>query len=228
MRIIKKIGISFLAVMMLVGSFYNPVVASESKQLYLDTNIDKTLDIPLTLTSSTDTFYVDANINPGDIMSADVVFKNSSKEEIQIRISDVADQLNTTNSAALLEVLQLSISTNGSPIYKGSHKNVTSPLTQWITLNGGSVLTMNIKIEFPKSEADNKFQGSEMKVKYVFEARADVPLDELNSQKLKTGIEEETSSNPVAIVLTVVTVLIGIILIASFVIGKKKNQKNDK
>lgn len=209
-----------------------PVIAADNT-LNLETNIDKTLEIPLTLKSSTDTFYVDTNINPGDKMTADVVFRNTSKEAIQVRIADVADQLNTTESSALLEVLQLNIQNNGSPIYKGNHKNVTSPLTQWITLNGGSSLTMNIEIEFPKYEADNRFQGSEMKVKYTFEARADVPMDKetttatsVSSEKVKTGVDEEQQSNPIAIYIIGLAVVIGIGLISLFIVSKKKNKQN--
>lgn len=228
MNKLKRIMVSLLAGLMLVTSFSKPVFAAdEDKHLVLETNIDKKLEIPLTLDSSTDSFYINGNINPGDIMKADIVFKNTSTEAIQVRISDITDQLNTTDSAALLEVLKLTVSMNGSPIYTGSHKNVTSPLTQWITLEGGSVLTINVNVEFPKYEADNKFQGSQMKVKYVFEARADVPLDDTssNSQIIKTGVEEETNVNPMAVGIIVVAVILCAGLVVSTVIKNKK--KND-
>lgn len=231
MKYLKVIAASLVAVLTIM-LIPQPVQAAE-KTLNLETNIDKTLEIPLTLKADTDTFYVDSNINPGDKMTADIVFKNTSKDAIQVRISDVADQLNTTESSALLEVLQLNIKNNGTPIYKGNHKNVTTPLTQWITLNGGSSLTMNVEIEFPLEEADNRFQGSEMKVKYTFEARADVPLDAQTTttkipEKLKTGEEGQTQSNPLAVSVIVIAVVLGIGIISLTVVSKKKkNNKNN-
>lgn len=227
MKKFKKLMVSLLAGLMLVTCISKPVMAAdEDKHLVLETNIDKTLEIPLTLNSSTDNFYVNANINPGDIMKADIVFKNTSKEPIQVRISDITDQLNTTDSTALLEVLKLTISMNGSPIYTGSHKNVTSPLTQWITLEGGSALTVNVNVEFPKYEADNRFQGSEMKIKYVFEARADVPMDE-TSETIKTGVDEVKDTNPMAVAIIVVAVVLCIGLVSYMIIKKKKDKNNN-
>lgn len=228
MKKFKKLMVSLLAGLMLVTCISKPVMAAdEDKHLVLETNIDKTLEIPLTLNSSTDNFYVNANINPGDIMKADIVFKNTSKEPIQVRISDITDQLNTTDSTALLEVLKLTISMNGSPIYTGSHKNVTSPLTQWITLEGGSALTVNVNVEFPKYEADNRFQGSEMKIKYVFEARADVPMDE-TSETIKTGVDEVKDTNPMAVAIIVVAVVLCIGLVSYMIIKKKKDKNNNQ
>lgn len=227
MKKFKKLMVSLLAGLMLVTCISKPVMAAdEDKHLVLETNIDKTLEIPLTLNSSTDNFYVNANINPGDIMKADIVFKNTSKEPIQVRISDITDQLNTTDSTALLEVLKLTISMNGSPIYTGSHKNVTSPLTQWITLEGGSALTVNVNVEFPKYEADNRFQGSEMKIKYVFEARADVPMDE-TSETIKTGVDEVKDTNPMAVAIIIVAVVLCIGLVSYMIIKKKKDKNNN-
>lgn len=228
MKHLKQLFVSIMACLMLLGGITQPVLADNNdKSLTLETNIDKTLEIPLTLKGSTDNFYINGNINPGDVMKASVIFKNTSSESIQVRISDITDQLNTTDSAALLEVLDLTISTNGSPIYKGSHKNVTSPLTQWITLEGGESLTMDVQVEFPKYEADNRFQGSQMKIKYVFEARADVPMDETTeSETIKTGVEYESSSNPAAAIL----LIIAVVVIISFIVVsiKGKNKKNNE
>lgn len=231
MKHIKKIVASLLAVALLVSGLTMTVHADNNdKGLTLETNIDKTLEIPLTLKGTTDNFYINGNINPGDVMTATVVFKNTSKEDIQVRISDVTDQLNTTKSTALLEILELTIDTDGSTIYKGSHKAVTSPLTQWITLAGGASMKMNVKVEFPKYEADNSFQGAEMKVKYVFEARADVPLDETISttpENIKTGDESETSINGAAGIFLVASLGLVAIFIASLIVIKKKRKDRD-
>jgi hypothetical protein len=240
MKHLKKLVVSLMVLLIAVGTFHTTAYAADA-DLTLETNIDKSLEIPLTLKGDTDTFYTSANINPGDVIKADVVFKNVSGEDIQVRISDVTDQLNTTESAALLEILDLTITTDGSPIYKGSYKNVTSPLTQWITLEAGKSLTMNINVEFPKYEADNQFQGSKMKVKYVFEARADVPLDEeeslesasiestnaANAETVKTGVDTTESTNPAAIAIICIAVVVVVAFIVTLFVGKKKDDKED-
>ena len=61
---------------------------------------------------------MNANINPGDILNAEVVFKNESKEDIQVRISDVKDQLSTTMSAKLLDIDSLLTTVNTCFIVK--------------------------------------------------------------------------------------------------------------
>lgn len=174
-KFIKAVG----GVMMAAALFavMPPVAVHAEEDLVITTNIDKSYEIPLTLDANTEEFYVNYNLNPGDIMNAEVVFKNVSSEPIQVRIADVTDQLGTTLSQKLLEVLDLEIEVDGSPVYKGKHDKVTNPLTQWITLNADEAMTMKIRVEFSKYDADNTFQGAEMKVKYAFEARADIPLD---------------------------------------------------
>ena len=215
-----------MAALLIAAGMTIPASADEP-QLTLETNIDKTLEIPLKLTSSTENFYMNANINPGDVMKADVVFKNTSNSPIQVRIAEISDQLGTTDSARLLDVLDLTITVNGSNIYKGSHKDVTSPITQWLTLEGGDLLTMNVEIEFPKWEADNTFQGSEMKAKYVFEARAEIEEETTAAppQIIKTGVEDDTPSNPMLVPLIgAAGVCVGIVIIIFIKKDKDKNK----
>lgn len=236
MKFSKK-GICGIVAAMLMMSLMPPVDVQAKEDLTITANINKDLEIPLTLDASTEDFYMKGNLNPGDIMSADVVFKNVSTEPIQVRIADVTDQLNTTLSKKLLEVLDLEIEVDGSPVYKGKHDKVTNPLTQWITLNSNEEMTMKIRVEFSKYEADNTFQGAEMKVKYAFEARADVPLDEeteapstsimKNPEKIKTGVDDVSSSNPVAIVISVAAVaIVGGFVIYTIASKKKKNDED--
>lgn len=209
--------------------FVSPVYAAGS-ELTVETGIDKTMEIPLTLDADTDEFYVNGNLNPGDVMRATVYFKNTSKSPVQVRIADVIDQKDDTLSAQLMEILNLSISMDGSIIYEGNHKNVTSPMTQWIELDGGDIITMNISVEFPKEEADNTFQGAEMRVKYVFEARADVPPDieeqettSANKETIKTGVEEEQGTNYIAIGIMAGAVVLAVVgLVVSNTMKKKK------
>lgn len=226
LKFIRRSAVVAIAAAMLIGSM-QPMKVFAKEDLTLEVDIDKKLEIPLTLDASTDDFYVNANINPGDILNAEIVFKNDSKEDIQVRISDVKDQLSTTMSAKLLDVLDLNIDIDGKTAYKGSHSKVTSPLTQWITLEGGESLTMKVRIEFPKYEADNTFQGAEMKVKYVFEARADIPEDK-NTEKIKTGVDDVESSNKMAIALVGgAVVVLGGFVVATIVMKKKRENDED-
>lgn len=241
MKFFKKAILAIAAVATLVCSTPPMMIkAADDYDLTLTTDINKSLEIPLTLDASTDDFYINANINPGDVMKADVIFKNVSKEDIQVRIADVINQLENTLSVKLLEVLDLTIEIDGSVVYKGSHDAVTSPLTQWVTLKPGNNLTMKITVEFPKYEADNTYQAAEMKVKYVFEARADVPPDDStsttttttsktpNTETVKTGADDTESSN----VSTYIMLGCGIFMLISYVVAKKivekKKEENRK
>lgn len=235
LKFIKRSAMAALAATMLMGTM-QPMQVLAAEDLTLEVDIDKKLDIPLTLDASTDDFYMNANINPGDILNAEVVFKNESKEDIQVRISDVKDQLSTTMSAKLLDILDLNIDIDGKTAYKGSHAKVTNPLTQWITLKGGEELTMKVRIEFPKYEADNTFQGAEMKVKYVFEARADIPEDQTttststskSTEKIKTGVDDVESSNKMAVMLVVgAVVVLGGFGVATIVMKKRREDEEE-
>lgn len=226
---IKYIPAFLSAVLATTVFAFSPIsVFAADSTLNVETGIDKSMEIPLTLDADTEDFYINGNINPGDTMRATVYFKNTSTSPIQVRIADVLDEKNDTLSAKLMEVLKLSISMDGSTIYQGNHKDVTSPLTQWIELEGGGIITMNISVEFPKMEADNTFQGAEMHVKYVFEARADVPPDEAedtgakkkNNEIIKTGVED---SNTLSSMESVVAMLgASIIVGAGYVVYRKK------
>jgi len=228
MKALKRIIAAVFLVALMAG-IMPPVAVNASEDLTVITNINKTMEIPLTLDASTDEFYVNGNINPGDVMTADIVFKNVSDSSIQVRISDVTDQLQTTMSQKLLEILDLSIEIDGSPVYKGKHDKVTNPLTQWIELGPNEDMTMKLRIEFSKYEADNTYQGAEMKVKYVFEARADVPLDSTlnkNSEKIKTGVDDVYSVNPASIILISSAAVVVFGFAVYVIISRKKKDKN--
>lgn len=151
--------------------------SDQSTSLDVEVGIDKKLEVPLTVDAKTDVFYNCPNINPGDTMKSTVIYKNTSKEDVQVAITDVLNQLTEDKKAImLLDLLELKVYINGELAYQGPHSKVTTPLTNWITLKGGESIKMDIEIYFPK-EADNTYQNSNMKVKWVFEARADVPPD---------------------------------------------------
>jgi len=198
-KTIKRLASMFMALAIILLALTPMVHATqqntpdETTVLYLETTIDKSLTIPLTLEANKDVFYLCANINPGDTMKSHVTFENTSDSEIQVSIADIINQLTDNPKAkALLDILELSISVNGSPIYKGIHSKVTTPVTGWITLKPGEMLVMDIEIYFPK-EADNTYQNSQMEVKWVFEARADVPPDpEKPSETTTTETTTET------------------------------------
>lgn len=159
----------------------------EETTLNVDVGIDKTLEIPLTLTAEKDEFYFCTNISPGDTMKAKVIFRNDSNtEDTQVAVTDVINQI-TDNAKAedLLDILNLQISIDGTPIYKGAHSKVTTPVTGWINIPIGETVEMEIEIYFPK-EADNRFQNAPMDVKWVFETRGDIPPDP-EDEKTQTG-----------------------------------------
>lgn len=161
----------------------------EQTTLFVEVGMDKTLEIPLKLEAGKDAFYMCANINPGDTMKAKVVFKNDSDvEDAQVSVTDVINLLpDDIKAVALLDLLRLKISVDGSPLYEGPHSKITNPVTNWIPIPKGETIDIDIEIYFPK-EADNTYQNANMKVKWVFEARGDIPPDP-EEPEIDTGDE---------------------------------------
>ena len=149
----------------------------ETTILDVEVGVDKTLTIPLTLDAKKKEFYFCTNISPGDKMKATVIFKNPRNEEAQVSVSDVINQLeNNKKAVMLLDILDLTINVNNAPMYKGPDSQVTTPVTGWVPVAPKGEAKMDLIIEVPKT-ADNTYQNADMNIKWVFEARSDVPPD---------------------------------------------------
>ena len=93
MLTLKKIKVKIIATMLAVVTMFalmptTVVYADDSENLKLETGIDKTLEIPLTLKGSTETFYLNGNINPGE---AYIKFTNRSTEENKVNIASITN-----------------------------------------------------------------------------------------------------------------------------------------
>lgn len=198
----------------------NPV--DEKTTLNVEVGVDKTLEIPLTLTAERDAFYFCTNINPGDTMRATVIFKNDSNtEDTQIAVTDVINLLpDDLKALALLDLLELTISIDDSPIYKGVHSKVTKPVTGWINVPIGESVAIDIEIYFPK-EADNRYQNANMKVEWVFQARGDVPPD---PEEVETGDE---SNRNFGMYFLSGAALVGLAGYGLILLKKKKSEKEE-
>lgn len=224
----KKFKAKVVAVMLAVVTMFalmptTVVHADDAENLKLETGIDKTLEVPLTLKGSTETFYMNGNINPGDVLNASIKFTNTSTEEIQVNIASITNNLADDKTAtALLDLLELKITVNDSPIYKGIHSKVTNPVTGWMPLAAGQSMTIDVEITLPKYSVDNTYQAADMNVKWVFEARADVPEDE-SSETIKTGVESEDPTHMGMYILIIALVIAGGFCVYTVV---KKKQVN--
>ncbi len=200
-----------------------PHLPSEEQTLDVEVGIDKKLEVPLTMNAMEEVFFNCPNINPGDVLKATIVFKNTSKEQVQVSIVDALNMLTEDRKAiALLDELELEISVNGELNFKGIHSKVTSPVTNWINVPAGGELPMTITVTLPKT-ADNRFQNALMHVKWVFQTRADVPPDPTD-EETQTGDEKKAGYGIYMLGGAAVVLVAGVGVMA---ISKKKKNDSD-
>lgn len=190
-------------------------------------NIDKRWELPLTVTADKPVFYFNSNINPGDTLSAKVIFSNPTSEPVQFTISDIINELSeNTKSVELLNQLNFDISIDGSPIYSGLASQITMPVMGWLELLPNEKITLDIRYTVPK-EMDNEFQAAKMNLKYVLTVRADVPPDPEEDEDFPEWIQtsvDTVKENP----LIITAVLLGFgILCSTIIIYRKKKESHD-
>ncbi len=209
-------------------------VLAEDKEYDLDvtTEYAAKAEVPLTIEASKSMFYINKNINPGDILEADIVFKNTSeKEPLKVTISDIINLLGDDDDALkLLGQLELTITVDGKIIYKGPHDKTTKPVIGWIQVPPGEEIEIHIEIYFPK-ESDNSYQNLPLKVRYEFQSQIDIPGDWGEetveySETIKTGEEPEEGMNYTTLIIALGMLAIGVYLITYIVLAKKKKEKN--
>lgn len=200
--------------------------------LEVDTRYEVDAEVPLTTEASTDVFYVNKNINPGDILESSIIMTNQSTEEaIQMTISDIENLLGDDDIAlALLDILILTIEADGRIIYQGPHSQTTQPVIAWIEVAPQDSIEVKITVEFPK-EADNTYQNAPMKVLYKFESRLDIP-DDWTYEPPEDPFDEEvqTGEHPVQQALNTLGLVIGFLLLlmtCTFVMKLSKKSKSN-
>ena len=87
-RIIKSLvcGITTIAAsvaMLGINAF------SEEQNLDISINYDTNIEYPLSMDRSSEVFYFNGNINPGDKMHASILVKNTSEQNMQYALTDV-------------------------------------------------------------------------------------------------------------------------------------------
>lgn len=210
--------------------------------LSIDYNTEETL--PLTLAKDTDVFYFNANINPGDVFTASISVENESEESLQYTLSEIVNQLTDDEQAILLrDVINLQISIDGEVIYDAPCSDVTSPVTPWYTLESGETDVIEVEYTFDKT-ADNTYQAANMREKWIFQTRADVPEDDpdegepativntpnTNSEassayeNVQTGVKEESKNYTLIIGIIGVIVAVGYITVEIIMRKKRHNQ----
>ena len=222
--------------LMLVAVTVSNYISAEDTKSYdltVQSGYTPEAEVPLTTKVSTNEFFFNGNINPGDILDANILFENTSEEDrIQITISEIKNLLGDDDLALeLLDELELTIKADDKIIYKGPHSKTTTPVIGWIEVNPGETIIVNISVYFPK-EADNTYQNAPLNVKYVFESRIDIPNEEETTEfteQIKTGIESEDAPNYSMFILGLgacVIVLYLVTLIIRAILKKKKEDKD--
>lgn len=200
--------------------------------LTVSTGYTPEAEVPLTTKVSTNEFFFNGNINPGDTLDANILFENTSEKDIvQITISDIKNLLGDDDLALdLLDELNLTIKADDRIIYQGKHSKTTSPVIGWIPIKPSETLVVNISVDFPK-DADNRYQNAPLHVKYIFESRIDIPpIPETEfTESIKTGIDSEEAPNYAMFILGIgvfVIILYVIILIIKAIKDKKDKDKD--
>lgn len=134
-RIIKSLvcGITTIAAsvaMLSINAF------AEEQNLDISINYDTNIEYPLSMDRSSEVFYFNGNINPGDKMHASILVKNTSNQDMQYALTDVVNMITEDEQAImLLDVLNLKISTEDAIIFEGKCSEIVNPVSDWVTLN---------------------------------------------------------------------------------------------
>lgn len=216
------------------AAFMNSIHAADDVyDLEVKSGYKPKAEVPLTIEVSKPEFYFNGNINPGDVLEADIIFTNTSeKDAIQVTISDIINLLGDDDlSIDFLNQLELTITVDGKVVYQGPHGQTTNPVIGWIQIPPGASITVHIAVQFPK-DTDNTYQGAPVKVKYVFESRIDIPEDydppkPVPREKIKTGIDGEGNIGYAGMIL-LFGLLVIILYIIYLLIKRKKDKEKEK
>ena len=243
-RIIKSLvcGITTIAAsvaMLSINAF------AEEQNLDISINYDTNIEYPLSMDRSSEVFYFNGNINPGDKMHASILVKNTSNQDMQYALTDVVNMITEDEQAImLLDVLNLKISTEDAIIFEGKCSEIVNPVSDWVTLKAGDSDTISIDWEFDKY-ADNTYQGANYREKWIFKTKADVasdgstpPVESIpemppatvtttvrTHENVQTGVKEENDSNYAAYIIGA-GVIIAMGYVAYEIIKAKKKTKD--
>lgn len=243
-RIIKSLvcGITTIAAsvaMLGINAF------AEEQNLDISINYDTNIEYPLSMDRSSEVFYFNGNINPGDKMHASILVKNTSEQNMQYALTDVVNMITEDEQAIkLLDVLNLKISTEDTIIFEGKCSKIVNPVSDWVTLKAGDSDTISIDWEFDKY-ADNTYQGANYREKWIFKTQADIvpaestPTESIpemppatvtttvqTHENVQTGVKEENGPNYAAYIIGAgVIIAIGYV---TYEIIKAKKKTKDK
>ena len=191
------------------------------------------------LTSNNNKIFDVDGCLPGDKIEAVIEAENTTDETLDLALVSIDSLMHDTS---LFDALELSIEYEGDVLYEGAFQTDTSFVTDYISVDAGERIALDISVEVPK-ELDNKYQGTEMESAWVFEAKhpghefaghdtstndginPDQSVgDKGNQNGVKTGVEL-----PGCGVNTRIFIVLGVIFIALglFLIFKSKKKKTE-
>lgn len=241
MKLHRFIKASALATVLTVASIQTTVSASDffgadestldGPNLEITANYDASIEMPLSLEASSNIFYCNANLSPGDVAKSSVVMKNISSEPISVSITEIENMLPEDPKAnLLLDVLELTIDVDGEAYYQGKHSELAAPFMPYVEIAPGKEVNLNISMAFPR-EADNRYQGAKYKMRWVFDAVAEEPPEPepvvtepapvpKPPEPAKTGVETAATRSPIAPIILIA----GAAGVAGLILNKKRNK----
>lgn len=181
----SKLHRLILTLLMLATSFGSSLVFADDAVVVddagyvIEVGVDRDKENPLVIKLGDQAeFNIDKKFTPGTVVKRNIVFNNILTEEIQVTIAEIKDLQVEDDDVKypLSDVLELTLTVEGSEIYKGLLKDTTTPVLNWLTVPAGGSLIISVELEMPLL-VDNSYQGSESETLWSFSTRADVPDD---------------------------------------------------
>lgn len=147
------------------------MIGTYSDKFELTVHGDDLFDIPI--------------MNPGDVWNSDLEIKNHTGEKMEVKLSEV---VNDIQDAMMFDVLEVTILLNGEEFYKGPYNEV--PMSQWISVENGEKVVVSVTLKFP-GECGNEYQGKILDSTWKFEARLPdgaPPVEDKPEDPVPTGV----------------------------------------
>lgn len=116
------------------------------------------------------------NMNPGDSRQAAIMLRNNHEKscDLWLRAEDV-----TTEEPSLFEVMKLTVSYRGKPLYEGPVSGFAGDKEIYLgSFQPGEYGELTVIVGLPGPETGNIYQGKRASVKWLFTARADEAVAE--------------------------------------------------
>jgi len=179
----KKVRVLFIAIlcMLITGFFTVPISAASIEVIGNDTGLE--------IIPSSNKFFEELNLSPGDEKEGTVVIKNKYDAPFELFLkterTDTASALTNTD---LYKHLQITVTLKGEQIYSGNMSGFASG--EGISLGifePNATEVMKITVKLPGQQTGNDYQNTEHNNKWIFTAVSKEKLPK-TGMDIKTGV----------------------------------------